>query len=173
MNTPRRRRGTRRRSNALPVTATCFLVAVTAAFPAGTSTVSGKIELVGYGSSVKQQPASAAGIARGADGNAAPTFAISGKVSGLYPGKTLPLVLTVSNPNKYGITVRSISTAVGNASSLCVAANVLVTSFTGALFVGPAATGKATVHATMVHSAPNACKGAVFAFHYKGTGTAP
>ena len=133
--------------------------------------------LVGYGSNIATaQPVP--GAAHAAPGtrhrrrhNAAATgsFSISGKVTGLYPGKTLSLVLSVKNPQTFSITVTSITTAVSNASSTCLAANVTVTAFSGSLVVGAGKTGKVTVKATMAHSAPNACQGAFFPFHYTGT----
>ena len=95
-------------------------------------------------------------------------FSIAGRVRGLYPGATRPLTLTVTNPNRFSITVTSITTAVKNASSTCLAANVKVTRFSGAAIVVARRTAHVTVHVTMAHGAGNACQGAVFPFHYRG-----
>lgn len=99
------------------------------------------------------------------------SFRIAGTVTGLYPGKTLPLVLTVSNPLSGAITVKSITTTVSIASSTCVAANVTVTAFSGSLLVPSHKSAKATVKATMLHAAPNRCQGKFFSFHYAGMAT--
>jgi hypothetical protein len=48
-----------------------------------------------------------------------------------------------------------------------------VSSFSGHLVVAAKKKAKATVQVTMVHTAPNGCQGAVFPFHYTGTGTIP
>lgn len=104
-------------------------------------------------------------------GETAATFTISGKVLGLYPGKTLPLTLTVTNPNKFSITVTSSTTSISNASSACTAPHLKVTSFSGSLVVGALNSAKVKVNTTLLHSAPNACQGVEFPLHYTGSGT--
>lgn len=99
------------------------------------------------------------------------TFTISGSVSGLYPSKSVALVLTVTNPFSASISVRSITTTVSNATASCTSAYVAVTKFSGPLFVAAGKTATATVQATMKPSAPNACEGKSFPFHYTGTAT--
>lgn len=103
------------------------------------------------------------------DHGARTSVSIAGSVAGLYPGGTLPLVLTVTNPGAGAITVTSIGTVVGKTSNLCRASNIHVTKFSGKLLVP--ATGKATttVEVLMAHSAPNACQGAIFPFRYHGS----
>jgi hypothetical protein len=98
-------------------------------------------------------------------------FGISGSVKGLYPGKVAPLALKVTNPQKFAITVTSLTVAVKSASATCTAANVTVTSFTGSLSVPALGTATATVQFTLLHSAPNACQGAVFPLQYSGQAT--
>ncbi len=129
--------------------------------------------VTGYGSSL--QHAQSAPGATTAPGAARPqtatTFKISGSVSGLYPSKKLPLVLTVTNPFTSSITVSTITTTVSNATASCTSANVAVTKFSGSLVVAAGKTAKATVHATMAKTAPNACQSKKFPFHYVGTAT--
>lgn len=98
-------------------------------------------------------------------------FSIAGTVGGLFPGASLPLQLTVSNPNDVAITVRSITTTVTAGSPHCAATRVKVTRFTGQLRVGAAKTARATVHVTLAHAAPNSCQGARFVFSYRGFAT--
>lgn len=103
---------------------------------------------------------------------ATPTpFAITGKVAGLYPGGSRPLVLTVSNPNTVKIVVTSITTTVSSPSTKCPASLVTVTPFSGSHTVAANGSGHVTVTATLAHSAPNACKGVHFPFLYTGLAT--
>jgi hypothetical protein len=98
-------------------------------------------------------------------------FRIAGSVGGLYPGKTALLVLTVTNFEPFAIVVQSLSVSVGNANTGCTASSVSVTGFTGALAVPKLGTAMATVQFTLLHSAPDACQGAVFALTYSGEAT--
>jgi hypothetical protein len=93
--------------------------------------------LAGYGNSgprVQDVPAVTPAAARR-------IFRVSGSVGGLYPGRKLPLVLTITNPQRYAITVTAITTKVGNASAACFAMYLTVSSFTGSLHL---AAGHAT-----------------------------
>lgn len=148
-----------------------FLAAMCTVAGTGLAGTAGAVQLVGYGSSTIQGSSPGAVPAPGGAQATTYTFTIAGKVSGLFPGKTLPLVLTLTNPNTFSITVSSITTAVSNASSACVASNLKVTSFSGSFKVAAKSTGKVTVHATLVHSAPNACKGKTFPLAYHGSAT--
>jgi hypothetical protein len=124
------------------------------------------MQLVGYGvSSVPLRPSWLP-----ADGPVA-AFTISGGVSGLFPGRTMPLKLTVSNQESYTISVVSITTRVGNAKTACTAANVSVTSFSGRLVLGGYDHAQVTVSVTMVKAAPTSCEGAVFPLVYSGVAT--
>jgi hypothetical protein len=163
----------RKRIHATPgrlVAGAAFLAVMCTAAGTGAPGAAGAVQLAGYGSSIQATPPGAV-PAPGGSLTTTYTFAISGKVSGLFPGKTLPLTLTLTNPNAFSITVSSLTTTVSNASATCLAANLKVTSFSGSFVVGAKSTGKVTVHATLVHSAPNACKGATFPLHYHGSAT--
>jgi hypothetical protein len=127
--------------------------------------------LVGYGSSVQTAPGATKAPGAAVRHSTPSTFSIAGKVSGLFPGKTLPLVLTLGNPNKLTITVTTVTTAVTNATSTCVATNVSVTGFSGHLAIAAGKTGTVTVKVTMKTSAPNSCEGKSFPFHYTGSAT--
>ncbi|MGO9196514.1 MAG: hypothetical protein ACLQK4_05240 [Acidimicrobiales bacterium] len=128
------------------------------------------VVLVGYGSSQESAPG-AANAPGAASRRATPTFSIAGKMSGLFPGKKLPLVLRLHNPNKLTITVTSVTTSVENATSKCGAKYVSVTGFSGHIAVAAGKTEKVTLHVTMKTSAPNSCEGKSFPFHYKGSAT--
>jgi P pilus assembly chaperone PapD len=127
---------------------------------------------------------SGGGIGSGSDAtpaeatSSAPTtvsngFRISGSVNGLFPGKVAPLALKVTNPQKFAIVVKSLSVSVSGASATCTAANVTVTSFSGALSVPAGGSAVATVQIALLHSAPNDCQGALFPLLYHGLATKP
>ena len=128
----------------------------------------GGIALVGAGAAAVSDPG-AAPLMTGSSSR----FSISGNVAGLYPGASLLLVLTISNPQQFAIVVNSITTSVGSPSASCSAANLSVSSFLGSLAVPAQGTATVTVTATMPHSAPNACQGAVFPLQYSGTAVKP
>jgi hypothetical protein len=132
-------------------------------------------DLVGYGGVAAGAPA-ATGVgpttAQAVEARTKKTFPIGGGVTGLYPGKVLPLVLTVTNTKHVAITVTSISTVVSGASSQCGAVNVQVTSFSGDLHVKAKGKATTTVEVSMAHSAPDACQGAHFPFQYLGVAKA-
>src|SRR5215472_9199147 len=108
-----------------------------------------------------------------AAGNDQSQFTISGGVSGLYPGSSLPLKLTITNPQQFTIDVTSVTTTVGAVSAGCAATLLSVTPFAGNLLVP--AQGKATlvVQAALDHSAPDACQGAVFPLIHSGSAVKP
>jgi hypothetical protein len=126
------------------------------------------MSLVGFGSSSGHDDAG-----HGQNASAAAAFSITGNVAGLYPGKTLPLVLSVTNSQASAITVTSITTTIGNAGSVCTAKYLKVTHFGGHLHVGTKKTATVTVKVTLLHSAPNRCEDAVFPFTYSGLASAP
>lgn len=100
-------------------------------------------------------------------------FSISGSVSGLFPGSSLPLVLTVTNPHPFPIQITSIATSVGSPSPGCASSNLAVTEFAGKLMVPANSTANVTLTATLGHTTPDACQGAVFPLHYTGTAVKP
>lgn len=100
-------------------------------------------------------------------------FGISGSVTGLYPGASMPLVLTVSNHQEFTIVVTSITTSVGSPNPACASANLTVTQFIGDLSVPAKGTSNVAVTVTLTHAAPDACQGAVFPLQYIGTAVKP
>jgi hypothetical protein len=124
--------------------------------------------LVGYGESAP----GAANAPGAASFPITARFSITGSVGGLFPGRTFPLVLTLTNPLTVAIKVSSITTTVRNPSTLCVAGDLTVTSFSGHVAVGARKSAEATVHVTLAHSTPDACQGAHFPFLYRGLATA-
>ena len=117
--------------------------------------------LTGYGAS--PGPAVASSSTRSA-------FGIHGGTTGLYPGRSQPLELTVTNPQSFAITVTSITTAVGPASAACPAADLQVGPFGGSLAVPAGGRAAVAVTATLAGAAPDACQGALFPLQYTGQG---
>ena len=99
-------------------------------------------------------------------------FSITGSVSGLYPGATRPLVLSVYNPYSVSITVTSVATTVSGSTNNCATTNLTVSAFSGALVIPPKHGALTAVKATLAHAAPDQCQGALFFLRYLGTGTA-
>ena len=175
MRTTSRRSALPRGARRVGLAATALAIGVGVVASMRATPALAEISLAGYGTASSQlhhtpgtvAPSSAASAKHGGG-----SFAISGSVAGLYPGASLPLVLTVTNPLKEAITVMSIATTVANASSLCVSGNLTVSAFQGSLAIAPGGSATTTVLATMAHAAPNACQGQVFQFQYSGTAKA-
>jgi len=162
------RRG--RRARRLGWTTLSLLLLAGAPGSFATSAPSSEFRLVGYGGvATGVLTASTAGsTAMATEGTPKDAFSIGGSVKGLYPGATLPLVLTVINTKAFAITVISISTVVSGPSSFCNASNVHVTGFAGHLRVRARGQAMTTVEVVMAHGAPDACQGSVFPFQYVG-----
>jgi hypothetical protein len=141
------------------------LIAIThaglgAGHPAGylTSVAAGADTTVGGQSS---PPAAAA---------ATTMFKISGSVKGLFPGSSVPLVLSIVNPQSYPIVVSSITTRVGKTNRPgCSSTFLSVAPFSGAIAVAAKGSAAVIVSVTLSHAAPNACEGAVFPLKYSGS----
>lgn len=96
------------------------------------------------------------------------TFGIAGSASQLYPGATVPLVLTLTNPQPFVIVVTSLTVRVSNASANCAGTNLSASDFTGRLPVPARGSAKTTLHLSMQLSALNGCAGAVFPLSFTG-----
>jgi hypothetical protein len=101
------------------------------------------------------------------------SFRIAGDRSGLYPGLSTTLVLTVTNPQAFAIVVSSVTTTVHAASGSCPASDLSVGSFEGQLLVPARGSATTSVPVRLVADAPNACIGATFPLVYSGVGWRP
>ena len=94
---------------------------------------------------------------------------------GLVPGGTVPLVISIHNPNNTDMAVTSIAAAVGNSDKAdCAAANVTVDALPASTYPLKVRDGKSTtvtLTARMVVDPPNACQGASFPITYTATAT--
>jgi len=126
--------------------------------------------LSGYGSSALAS--TSADHSSPADNQAitAGSFKIAGNVTGLYPGLSEPLELTVTNPQGFAIVVTWIATKVQNASASCTASYLKVSAFSGQLSVPAFGSSTTAVLAKLASGAPNPCIGAAFPLVYSGHG---
>jgi hypothetical protein len=96
-------------------------------------------------------------------------FVVSGHVEDLRPGGSLPMVLTVENPNSVAIRVTSITVQASAASTGCPASALTLPNWTGSLFVAKDGTATLTVDVALKATAPDACQGATWSLRYGGT----
>jgi len=96
------------------------------------------------------------------------SFAISGTVSGLYPGGHRPLVLTFTNPNGAPLRVTGVAITVADANRNC-AGTLLSFSQLTPVVVPSMGTATGSLDAAMASSAGEACRGANWHLSYTGT----
>src|SRR5215208_7086702 len=96
-------------------------------------------------------------------------FVVSGQVEGLRPGGTLPMVLTVRNPNSVAIRVTRLTVTAAAAAAGCPASSLTLPNWTGSLQVPKDGTASLTVNVTLKATASNACQGARWPLTYGGT----
>jgi hypothetical protein len=96
---------------------------------------------------------------------------MTGSATGLYPGGSLPLIVTVSNPQPFAIDVTSVDVTVEDASADCPASYVRAQPFTGTKIVRRSADADLTLSVEMLTTAPDACQGATFPLKLTGTAT--
>ena len=98
-------------------------------------------------------------------------FSIRGVVTGLYPGGTQQLTLTVKNPFNGSLTVTRIHITVPRTDHAgCPTTDLSVSDFVGALVVPAHGTAVTTVPVTLSADAASACQGARFQLRYRGVG---
>ena len=97
-----------------------------------------------------------------------PSFEISGRVSGFYPGASIALVLTLSNPNSFAISVTSLEVDVRSPGSGCGPANLEVGPFYGPVAVPGKDSAITEISVRMVENPDDACQGVTFPLVYRG-----
>jgi hypothetical protein len=105
------------------------------------------------------------------NGNGNAPFLITGQVTGLAPGVTRPLQLTLQNTQNFDIIVKTVTVTVGNSDrDGCSASNATATGFTGSLTVPKNGTAVlSSLSVRMIADPANACQGARFPLTYTGT----
>jgi hypothetical protein len=115
-------------------------------------------------------------------GSQGKAFAISGALSGLTPGATGHLMVSVTNPNNQDMKITSLSatllsvTKAANApTGTCASSAFTVGAYVGSYFTVTKNTTRSSspgyIPVTLSHNAPNACQGATFNLSYSGTGS--
>jgi len=127
--------------------------------------------LVGHGTSTTRSARANKG--RRVQAGRTGTFKIAGRVTGLYPGATRPLALTVHNPQAFPIIVTFIATSVESAGASCPASDLSVSSFSGQLPVPAFGSAKTSVAATLLVGATDGCIGSSFPLVYDGLARKP
>ncbi|MFI5035795.1 MAG: hypothetical protein ACHQFZ_06285 [Acidimicrobiales bacterium] len=160
-------------SRAGRVASTLGLVSVCGALTFGLATGSASMRgsgpgLAGFGTATAGAPRDEPGSFSGARTAPHGAFTISGSVTGLYPGVSRALPLTVTNHEPFTIVVILLTTIVKNAGPACGSANLRVSDFAGGLVIGPGASSPASVTARMIAAAPDGCVGAAFPLTYVG-----
>jgi hypothetical protein len=95
---------------------------------------------------------------------------ITGGVRGLYPGARVRLPLKVRNLRGYPIRVVALNVKVGNASKGCRRRQLRISRLRRRPVVPAHRRRRIVLQATMLRSAPDACKGAVFPLRFKARG---
>jgi hypothetical protein len=131
------------------------------------TTVSGKQVVRGAGSSDPGTDTAPDPVDEGG-ASGEPSFDISGRVAGFYPGASVPLVLTLRNGNSFAISVTSVEVSVRPAGSGCGPANIEVGSFHGPVVVAAEDSATAEISMRMVEDPDDACQGATFPLDYRG-----
>ena len=103
------------------------------------------------------------------NGNGHRDFVVSGHVTGLRPGGTKALNLTVRNPNSVAIRVTSLTVGAAQAAPGCSASRLELPAWAGSLPIPKRGTASLTVHVQLKPGAPDACQGATWPLTYGGT----
>ena len=100
------------------------------------------------------QPSSVPGIAS--------RFPISGSIADLVPGDQRTLVVQLTNPNPFTVSVNQVAVTATAASAACGVANLSIQPLPAPVLVDGNATGTAGIPIKLVATAPDACQGATF-----------
>ena len=143
--------------------AVCGLVGLSIAVSSLSPFDLGRTELIGSGSNKPET----------SPGQENKTFALSGDVTGLFPGSTKTLEVEIRNPQSFAIRVTEIRVAVGDVprgggTGPCEGLLVGVTGLAGPVVVPRNATAATQLEVTLSGSAPDGCKNVNFPLTYSG-----
>ncbi|MGH9042583.1 MAG: hypothetical protein ACRDZ3_20405 [Acidimicrobiia bacterium] len=97
------------------------------------------------------------------------TFRVDGNLQGLYPGGTLPLVITLTNHNEFAISVTSVAVSVDGVNPDCPGTLVVPGPFPGPVPVPGDDHSIVKVPLHMAGDTPADCEGAKFSLAYDAT----
>jgi hypothetical protein len=101
---------------------------------------------------------------------ARPALKVTGGVRWLYPGASRPLPLVIWNNRGFRIRVMALTVRVGNARRGCGRRYIKIGSYRRRLVVAPHGFRTTQLPMTMLRSAPDACKRAVFPLRFRARG---
>jgi len=99
-----------------------------------------------------------------------PALTVWGGADGLYPGAVRRLRLKVRNSRGFPIRVVSLKVAVRNGSPGCPRSQLRLARLRRSFVVRARRTRRVVLRVTMLRSAPDGCKGAVFPLRFKVEG---
>lgn len=99
-----------------------------------------------------------------------PALKVSGGLRFLYPGARRPLPLVIRNNRGFSIRVVSLTVRVGNAGRGCGRRFLMIGRYRRRLIVPPHGFRTTALPVTMLRSAPDACKRAVFRLRFTARG---
>jgi hypothetical protein len=99
-----------------------------------------------------------------------PALRVTGGVRWLYPGARRPLPIVIRNNRGFRIRVMSLTVRVGNAKRGCGHRYIKIGRYRKRLVVAPHGFRTTQLPMTMLRSAPDACKRAVFPLRFRARG---
>ena len=88
---------------------------------------------------------------------AATNYSATGSAAGLYPGASVPMVITVANSDTKQITVQTLNALFTSPVAACKASYFSLAPYKSKLVVKARSSGTVTLAVTMAKTAPQAC----------------
>jgi len=89
-------------------------------------------------------------------------FPISGSITDLVPGQERTLLVQLTNPNPFTVSVNAISVRATAATAGCSVANLSIQPLPAPVLVDGSASGAAGIPIELIATAPDTCQGATF-----------
>jgi hypothetical protein len=89
-------------------------------------------------------------------------FPLSGSIADLVPGHQRTLLVQLTNPNPFTVSVNQLTVTASAASTNCGVANLTISPLPAPVLVEGYASGVAGVPVMLTDTAPDACQGAAF-----------
>lgn len=89
-------------------------------------------------------------------------FPVSGSISDLVPGQQRDLVVLLTNPNPFTVSVNQVKVNATAASAACGVANLSISPLPAPVLVPGSSSGTAGIPVMLIASAPDSCQGATF-----------
>ncbi len=103
--------------------------------------------------------------------NAATGYTLSGAASGLYPGASVPMVITISSTDTRPIKVTSIGAVFKSPAIGCEAAKFQLAALKAPVVVPAKGSAKVTLNVSLAKTAASACAGRAVSVTFVSAGT--